>query len=118
MDETRVRTRQLWQDALLALVVLALAFLNFGHTSAVFAAGGRVVVTADSICGDPGAFPSAGDHFACHGCKPHVALLPPAPEVPDRIAFAAARVSDLPPETPAGPRTTQTGGSPRAPPLI
>ena len=41
------------RDALLALLVLALSFLSFGHQSAVFAAGGRVVVTAHSICGDP-----------------------------------------------------------------
>lgn len=98
MTDTRVRIGRLRHEALLALVVLALAFLNFGHTSAVFAAGGRVVVTAHAICGDPGAIPAAGDHFACHGCRPDLALLPPAPASCDPIAFAEARAiyADLP----------------------
>ena len=37
--------RRLARETLLALLVVALTFLNFGHSSAVFAAGGRVVVT-------------------------------------------------------------------------
>ncbi len=48
------------REALLALVVLALAFLNFGHASAVFAANGRIVITAHSVCGDPGSLPRGG----------------------------------------------------------
>jgi hypothetical protein len=70
--------RPVLRDTLLALLVLALTFLNFGHSSAVFAAGGRVVVTGISICGEQNAA-TPGDHFACHACRHNVASLPPAP---------------------------------------
>lgn len=60
------------------MLVVGLTFLNFGHTSAVFAAGGRVVVTATSVCGDP-LSTSIGDHFACHACRATSAIVPPAP---------------------------------------
>ena len=81
------------REALLALVVLALAFLNFGHESAVLAANGRIVVTAHSVCGDAGTFPAAGDHFACHGCKPDLAALPPVPIVVEPVRFCAEPVA-------------------------
>lgn len=79
------------RDTLLALLVLALVALNFGHTSAVFAAGGRVVVTATSVCGDP-ASPSAGDHFACHACRPAAIALPAPPCSVEPVAFVVAPV--------------------------
>lgn len=66
------------RDTLLALLVLGLIFLNFGHSSAVFAAGGRVVVTGTSICGEQNSA-TPGDHFACHACRQDVVGLPPAP---------------------------------------
>lgn len=80
------------REALLALVVLSLAFLNFGHSSVVFAVNGRIVITAHSVCGDPGALPAAGDHFACHGCKPDLAALPPAPLVALSAEFCTEQV--------------------------
>jgi hypothetical protein len=93
------------REALLALVVLALAFLNFGHESAVLAANGRIVVTAHSVCGDPGTLPAAGDHFACHGCKPDLTALPPVSPVALRVSFCAQTVAYAPPAAlePAAP---------------
>lgn len=117
MRSTDIRSPA-WREALLALVVLALAFLSFGHTSAVFAAGGRVVVTAHSVCGDPGAIPAAGDHFACHGCKPDLALLPPRPAAAARLAFATASVIYPTPVEAAAPTLLRRLGQPRAPPAI
>jgi hypothetical protein len=84
--------RRLARETLLALLVVALTFLNFGHTSAVFAAGGRVVVTGHSTCGDAGAV-NGGEHFACHACRPSIAALPPPPAEPDPVYFVATPVS-------------------------
>ena len=83
--------RWMARDALLALIVIALTFLNFGHTSAVFAAGGRVVVTGHSICGEQPA-QHDGDHFACHACRPDTAALPPPPLGVEPVCFAVAPV--------------------------
>jgi hypothetical protein len=80
------------RETLLALLVVALTFLNFGHVGAVFAAGGRVVVTGTSICGDP-VSPGAGDHFACHACRSNTAALPPPPAVVAPVVFAATPVA-------------------------
>jgi hypothetical protein len=80
------------RDSVLAVLTLALVFLNFGHSSAVFASGGRVVVTGTSICGDP-ITPSAGDHFACHACRPNLALLPPRQLEVEAVCFAVADVT-------------------------
>ena len=109
---------RMWREALLALVVLALAFLNFGHESAVLAAGGRIVVTAHSICGDAGALPAAGDHFACHGCRPDAAMLPPEPCAADPVRFAPATVTYVAPPAAGDPRLEARPGNPRGPPLI
>ena len=79
------------RDALLALLVIALTFLNFGHTSAVFAAGGRVVVTGHSICGEQPATHD-GEHFACHACRPATVALPPPPLGVEPVCFAVAPV--------------------------
>ena len=103
------------RDLLLALLVLALLALNFGHQSAVFAAGGRVIVTDASVCGDPMS-PAAGEHFACHACRADVAALPPAPSaeplclIPTRVAYPA--------DLPAIARPELFGiAAPRGPPL-
>jgi len=79
------------RDALLALLVVALTFLNFGHTSAVFADGGRVVVTGHSICGDTQPV-NDGEHYACHACRPAAAMLPPPPAGVEPVCFAVAPV--------------------------
>jgi hypothetical protein len=103
------------RDALLALLVLALLALNFGHQSAVFAAGGRVVVTESSFCGDPLA-PAAGEHFACHACRPDAAILPPAPESVEPVCFAVQAANLATPTIPAPPPRLVSSSSPRGPP--
>jgi hypothetical protein len=86
------QTRQaMMRDALLALLVVALTFLNFGHTSAVFADGGRVVVTGHSICGDTQPV-NDGEHYACHACRPAAAMLPPPPAGVEPVCFVAIPV--------------------------
>jgi hypothetical protein len=115
MGLASVTARLLQREALLALLVLALAFLNFGHASAAFAAGGRIVVTATSLCGDAGAAP-AGDHFACHACRPNTTALPPQPcvfEPAERIVASVGYGSTgfLMPIL-----AIVLGGNPRAPP--
>lgn len=85
-------TRRLMvRETLLALLVLALTLLNFGHASAVSAAGGRVVVDAVDVCGDPTA-PNVGEHFACHACRPVLADLPPPPCGIEPVAFVVTPV--------------------------
>ena len=106
-----------WRDALLALVVLSLTFLNFGHTSAVFAAGGRVVVTATSICGDPLSAP-AGDHFACHACRHDLPALPPAPTGVEPVCFAVAPVAYAEAVRPTLVMALPDIGNARAPPSV
>jgi hypothetical protein len=88
---TGLSERWIAREALLALLVVALTFLNFGHSSAVFAAGGRVVVTGQSICGEQSAT-HGGDHFACHACRPDSIGLPPPPIGVEPVCFAVFRV--------------------------
>jgi hypothetical protein len=84
--------RQLVRETLLALLVLALTFLNFGHSNAVFAAGGRVVVTTASFCGNP-LYPADGDHTPCHACRiGAAAVLPPPPAAILPVAFVVVPV--------------------------
>ena len=112
---TGAKPPRLLQETLLALLVLALTFLNFGHTSAVFAAGGRVVITATSVCGDP-LSTSAGDHFACHACRPAAAVLPPPPAGVAPVQFAVAPVVYTPPLASPAALPFRLAASPRGPP--
>lgn len=114
---THSSRRDVVRQLLLAMLVLGLTFLNFGHTSAVFAAGGRVVVTALSICGDP-AGSSAGDHFACHACRPDALALPPAPAVATRVSIAVAPVTYMHVMAPLVAPFSIRAGNSRAPPLV
>jgi hypothetical protein len=109
--------RLMLRDALLALVVLGLSFLNFGHDSAVFASGGRLVVTGTSICGDQSGSHD-GDHFACHACRPGTAVLPAPPAGAEPVVFATSPVTYA-----AAPCTTQavaftSSVQPRGPPAV
>jgi len=108
--------RRFARETLLALLVLALGFLNFGQTSAVFAAGGRVVVTGHSICGDQGAV-HEGEHVACHACRPSIVDLPPPPAQPEPVCFAVVAVI----YAPAIASNYSSGGllafEPRGPPV-
>jgi hypothetical protein len=104
------------RDLLLALLVLGLAALNFGHQSAVFAAGGRVVITAASVCGDPPA-PHSGEHFACHACRPGALALPPAPSGVEPVCFAVMPVAFAAALTGTARLAPVGSAQPRGPPL-
>jgi hypothetical protein len=107
--------RDVGRQVLLALLVLALSFLNFGHTSAVFAAGGRVVVTAQSVCGDQPS-PSAGDHFTCHGCRQDLPALPPPPLAALPVVFAITTIVYAGNEVVAPAPVPVVAAQPRGPP--
>ena len=109
--------QRVWvREALLALLVVALTFLNFGHTSAVFAAGGRVVVTSHSTCGDQQT-PSDGEHFAGHACRlDQAADLPPTPADAVAVVFAASPVVYADLCVAAADLTFPPVAQPRAPP--
>ena len=105
------------RETLLALLVIALTFLNFGHSNAVFAAGGRVVVTTSSTCGNP-LIPAAGDHAPCHACRiGDAAALPPPPLTVRPVAFAMAPVVYLDPVVSIVAAPRFVAARPRAPPL-
>jgi hypothetical protein len=72
----RTTSRPILREALLAALVLALVFLNFGHTTA-FARTGYDVDS--SWCGDP-LSPDPVAHAPCHACRVgEGAALPPVP---------------------------------------
>lgn len=106
---------KLLREALLALLVVALTFLNFGHTSAVFAAGGRVVVTGQSICGEQSTS-HAGEHFVCHACRPDNVAMPPPPLGVEPVCFALSPVRYDDAVDPAALRPTMDRAAPRGPP--
>jgi len=104
------------RDTLLALLVVALTFLNLGHSSAVFAAAGRVVVTSHSLCGDSQPV-SDGEHFACHACRfGDAAALPPPPAMVAPVVFAVAPVAYAEPVSATGILAPRNVAWPRAPP--
>jgi len=110
-----IAQRPMLKEALLALLVLGLVFLNFGHSNRVFAAEGRIVVTTAATCGNP-FVPADGDHSPCHVCRIGVAAdLPPPPALVEQVVFIAAPVvyppapwhsfrdAQAPPPQPRGP---------------
>jgi hypothetical protein len=106
------------RETLLALLVLALAFLNFGHNTLAFAADGHVVSVSHAYCGDPLA-PAGADHTPCHACRiGSAADLPPAPCVIEPVAFVADVVVYF--DNVAAPRIAPLAiaGNPRAPPIV
>ena len=101
------------RETLLALLVVALTFLNFGHVAVT--ASGDVRVTPDSWCGSP-LLPDSPAHAPCHACRiGNGADLPPPPACIEPVAFvtlpvayvARAVLFDLPvharPAQPRGP---------------
>lgn len=82
------------RETLLALLVLAVTFLNFGHSNVAYAGDGHYVVGAASFCGSLG-HPDQGpvDHQPCHACRiGGGADLPPPPRDTAAASFAAAPV--------------------------
>ena len=84
----RIATRPCVREILLAAVVIALTFLNFGHVAV--SASGDFRITPDSWCGDPLA-PGSADHTPCHACRiGNGADLPPPPAAIEPVAFVVA----------------------------
>ena len=103
------------RETLLALAVVALTFLNFGHISV--SASGDIFVTPDSWCGSPMA-PDDVAHAPCHACRVDGANLPPPPveATPVCFAFATLVYAELiaTPVLPVAQRPVQ----PRGPPAL
>ena len=117
MAEGRLRRGIVARETLLALLVLALAFLNFGHTNIVFASGGRLVLTTESWCGNP-LIPVAGDHVPCHACRiGQAADLPPQPACVEPVVFAVTPVTHVDPTSAPGTAPLLRVANPRAPPF-
>jgi len=109
--------RSLFRETLLALLVLALAFLNFGHGS--LSVGGEYRLTADtSLCGDP-LTPGETDHIVCHACRVGTAAdLPPAPCAVEPVSFAVTPVVYIVSAVSQFAPNLWFVGSPRAPPAV
>lgn len=95
MVESSRPGRILARETLLAVLVLALCFLSFGHR-AVAVPDGTTLSAAISWCGDA-SLPGNADHAACHACRlGQGALLPPPPcatthfPVAEAVLYAAS----------------------------
>lgn len=104
------------RETILALLVIALTFLNYGHVSV--SAAGYLQVTPDSWCGDP-LLPDSPDHSPCHACRiGSGADLPPPPARVEPVAFETMPVAYVAPavtiERPVQARPAQ----PRGPPAL
>jgi hypothetical protein len=115
------KSRLAARETLLACLVLALAFLNFGHSNLSFAFDGHTVVaSASPLCGDPVHHPGEQDHQQpCHACRiGGGADLPPPSCAAVPVAFGVLPVAYA--DTPAllpPPRLGLTA-HPRGPPAI
>jgi hypothetical protein len=114
MDIPHAAPRTYLRETLLALLVIALTFLNFGHVSVT--ASGDFRVTPDSWCGDP-LLPNSPDHSPCHACRiGSGADLPPPPASIEPVAFVASPVAHIAPrgaiDLPVRTRPTQPRGPP------
>jgi hypothetical protein len=113
---TAGRRRVYLREMLLALLVVALTFLNYGHVAV--SAAGDFKFTPDSWCGDPLA-PGSADHPPCHACRiGNGADLPPPPASIEPVTFIALPVAYFAPlpalDLPLHARPAQ----PRGPPAL
>ena len=102
------------RETLLACLVVALIFLNFGHVAVT--ASGDFRVTPDSWCGDP-LLPNSSDHAPCHACRiGNTADLPAVTAQIAPVTFAMTPVTYAAPL--AGPLALvfRLAANPRAPP--
>jgi hypothetical protein len=101
------------RETLLALAVVALTFLNFGHISV--SASGDVRVTPDSWCGSPMA-PDDVAHAPCHACRADGVSLPPPPVEATPVCFTVTIVAYaeaiVGPALPVAQRPVQARGPP------
>jgi hypothetical protein len=104
------------RETLLALLVVALTFLNYGHVSV--SASGGVQVTPDSWCGDP-LLPDSPDHSPCHACRTGSgADLPPPPACVEPVAFVAFTVVYAAPLVTLDLPVQSRPAQPRGPPAL
>lgn len=104
------------RETLLAALVVALVFLNYGHVSVT--ASGDFRVVPDSWCGDP-LLPDSPEHSPCHACRiGSGADLPPAPACIEPVDFVAVPVAYAAPSvTPQRPLQMRPA-LPRGPPAL
>ena len=109
--------RVVGREALLALLVLALVFLNFGHANFAFAHDGQIVSGPSVYCGNP-LSPGDGDHLPCHACRTgQAASLPPVPCTAEAVFFVAMPVVYADELVPSLVPIEAVPGQPRAPPF-
>jgi hypothetical protein len=103
------------RETLLALLVVALVFLNFGHVAVT--ASGEFRVTPDSWCGDP-LLPDSPNHSPCHACRIASGADLPPPACIEPVAFVALPMAYVAPafvlDLPVHARPAQ----PRGPPIL
>jgi hypothetical protein len=114
MTTNGIARRPYLRETLLALLVIALTFLNFGHVAV--SASGEFTITPDNWCGDPLA-PGGLDHAPCHACRIGTgADLPPPPAAIEPITFVATTIAYAVPivamELPLHSRPVQPRGPP------
>jgi hypothetical protein len=114
MTAKRNYTRPLVRETLLAVLVIALIFLNFGHVAVT--ASGDFRVTPDSWCGDP-LLPDSPEHSPCHACRiGNGADLPPPSDCIEPVEFVAFAVTYSAPvvalDLPVHARPVQPRGPP------
>jgi hypothetical protein len=108
--------RQMVRETLLALLVLAIVFLNFGHQNLAFAGDGHIVSAASAFCGDP-IHPNDAGHAPCHACRIGAgADLPPAPCAVEPASFVATASVYATMAVDAEVAPFRLAASPRAPP--
>ena len=110
-----ITSRPILREALLAALVLALVFLNFGHTTA-FARTGYDV--DNSWCGDP-LSPDPIAHAPCHACRVgEGAALPPPPVTALDVARISVSISYPHTLAPIAPLPLFSYARARGPPLV
>lgn len=114
--------RQVCRDLTMALVVLSLVFLSFGHQPIAVADDGTATAgskyAALSWCGGVPGDHGGSDHSGpCHACRAGIADLPPPPCAAE-AAFADLRLAAFIPRDPFVVKATALRQAhPRAPPL-
>ena len=118
MRQGSITRRLMVRETLLALLVLAVVFLNFGHQNFAFAGDGALVTAPGLFCGDP-LYPNDAGHMPCHACRIGAgADLPPAPCVAEPVSFTATPVVYAAIEVPVLAAAFRPAASPRAPPAV
>ncbi|MDB5507003.1 MAG: hypothetical protein JWR75_1641 [Devosia sp.] len=115
------KTRIIIGELVLALLVLALMFLNFGHGGADLRAGANIaydLASLDgSLCGDTADLPADHAQNPCHACRVGAdAALPSAPACATPAEFGSVTVAYAA-FAPLPTRVAQSDhAEPRAPP--